>query len=253
MKIAITATAAALDAETDERFGRAPWILIADTGSGMVQAYDNSDNQAAQNGAGIQAASQLAELQVDLLYTGHVGPKAADVLREAGIDWREGIQGSVEQALETILTDLDIPGPDESGQSTPIQDLQPAPEGATRLAIPADSEQGLDAPRSGHFGRCAWYILCDIKDGQIVQAQALPNAGHQQGACMAPVQLLSGAGVQQLVVAGIGGRPLAGFQQVGIDVLQGGDSPRVADAVQAWIQGQLPRLDPAQACGGSAH
>jgi predicted Fe-Mo cluster-binding NifX family protein len=117
----------------------------------------------------------------------------------------------------------------------------------TRLAIPSDSPGGLEAARSGHFGRAACYTMVDIVDGKIGEVEVLENAPHVEGGCMAPVLVLAEQNVDAIVVGGIGGRPLMGFNQVGIAVHAGvgGD---VQTAVQAFIDGSLPVVGLDGAC-----
>jgi len=116
-----------------------------------------------------------------------------------------------------------------------------------RVAIPSELPGGLDAPRSGHFGRCACFTLVDVVDRQIGEIQVLQNAPHVEGGCMAPVLVLAEHNVDAIVVDGIGGRPLMGFNQVGIAVHAGvgGD---VQTAVHAYIEGGLPMVGLEGAC-----
>lgn len=85
MKIAVTAQEASLDAQVDPRFGRAKFFAVIDTESGESKFVDNSVNLNAAQGAGIQAGRNVAELEVECVITGHVGPKAFSVLQAAGI------------------------------------------------------------------------------------------------------------------------------------------------------------------------
>jgi predicted Fe-Mo cluster-binding NifX family protein len=48
----------------------------------------------------------------------------------------------------------------------------------------------------------------------------------------------------------MGMRPLMGFNQVGIDVLYGGNSQTVGEAVDALLNGRLQRFTPECTCGG---
>ncbi len=117
----------------------------------------------------------------------------------------------------------------------------------TRIAIPSDLPGGLMALRSGHFGRCECFTMVDVVDGRVEDVKVLHNAPHTEGGCMAPVLTLAEHKVNAIVVDGIGGRPLMGFNQVGIAVHAGvgGD---VQTAVQAFIQGGLPVVGLDGAC-----
>jgi len=117
----------------------------------------------------------------------------------------------------------------------------------TRVAIPSEAPGGLEARRSGHFGRCQCFTLVDVVDGGVGEVQVLMNAPHVEGGCMAPVLVLAEHNVDVIVVDGIGGRPLMGFGQVGIAVHAGvGDD--VQTAVQAFLQGGLPVVGFEGAC-----
>ncbi len=67
---------------------------------------------------------------------------------------------------------------------------------------------------------------------------------------MMPVMLLKKAEVDVLLAGGMGMRPLAGFQQVGIDVFFSENAQTVGDAVGLVLSGQARKFGPAQACGG---
>lgn len=85
MKVAITAQSNNIDSLVDPRFGRARWLIIADSETGEWQAHDNAANADASGGAGVQAASTVAAQGVHALITGNVGPNAHKALAAGGI------------------------------------------------------------------------------------------------------------------------------------------------------------------------
>jgi predicted Fe-Mo cluster-binding NifX family protein len=119
-----------------------------------------------------------------------------------------------------------------------------------RIAVPSDGAGGLDGVRAGHFGHCDVFTLIDVEDGVIREVSILQNEEHVQGGCMVPVQLLARNQVQQLVVGGIGMRPLMGFRQVGIDVYYDGERHQIRPVVEDLISGKLPIIGNDQVCGG---
>ncbi len=135
------------------------------------------------------------------------------------------------------------PGQARRGSARDMTDTAPA----TRIAIPSDAPGGLTAPRSGHFGRCECFTIVDIVDGKVAQVEVLDNAPHVEGGCMAPVMTLARQRVDAIVVDGIGGRPLAGFNQAGIAVLQG-TGVDAGGAVTAYLAGDLPVVGFEGAC-----
>ncbi len=116
-----------------------------------------------------------------------------------------------------------------------------------RIAIPSEAPGGLTARRSGHFGRCECFTVVEVIDGAVAGVEVVQNAPHQDGGCMTPVLLLAENTVNAIVVDGIGGRPLMGFNQVGIAV-HAGMGPDVQTAVAAYIQGALPVVGLEGAC-----
>ncbi len=99
MKIAITAKGAQLSSEVDPRFGRAACILIVDSESMAFEAIDNRENVNAFKGAGIQAATMIADRGAEVLLTGYCGPNAFRTLEAAGIKVGGDTRGTVAEAI----------------------------------------------------------------------------------------------------------------------------------------------------------
>ncbi len=118
------------------------------------------------------------------------------------------------------------------------------------VAFPSDNPGGLDARLSGHFGHCDVFTLVTLSDQHPPEVALVPSPPHEHGGCLAPVQLLAGHGVRILVAYGMGGRPLQGFNQAGIMVLQAGNAATVAEALAALEAGRLARFELSMACAG---
>jgi predicted Fe-Mo cluster-binding NifX family protein len=119
-----------------------------------------------------------------------------------------------------------------------------------RIAVPSEGTGGLDGLRAGHFGHCDVFTLVDVEDGAIKEVTILENKEHVQGGCMVPVNILADAKVQQLIVGGIGMRPLQGFNQAGIDVYYDGERRDIRPVVEDMIAAKLPIIGDDQVCGG---
>ena len=100
MKVAITAEGEDWSSKADPRFGRAKYFIVVDAESGEWTVHDNSQNLQAVQGAGIKAARNVMSLGVEVVITGHVGPKAFATLQAGKIQVYTGAKGSVQQALE---------------------------------------------------------------------------------------------------------------------------------------------------------
>jgi len=84
MKICITAKGTNLDAGTEERFGRAPYFILIESGIGSFEAISNPFADGG-GGVGPKAAQVLIANNVKALVSGQVGGNAREVLAAAGI------------------------------------------------------------------------------------------------------------------------------------------------------------------------
>jgi predicted Fe-Mo cluster-binding NifX family protein len=99
MKICVSASSGSLDANVYSRFGRCPYFVIVDSDTMESNAITNDSINAA-HGAGIQAAQTVANMGVNAVITGNVGPNAFNVLSAAGIKIVTGASGTVREAVE---------------------------------------------------------------------------------------------------------------------------------------------------------
>lgn len=100
MKIAVTATGKTLDSPLDQRFGRAARFIVWDSESATYEVLDNTQNLNANQGAGIQTAGNVVRSGAHVLISGHLGPKAFQVLNAAGIEMYCADVATVNDALE---------------------------------------------------------------------------------------------------------------------------------------------------------
>ena len=99
MKICATSRGPDLSSEVDPRFGRGRFFIIYDDESEQYETVDNQQNVNAGGGAGVQSATTVAEKGCQWVVSGHMGPKALSVLKEAGIRVATGATGKVSEAL----------------------------------------------------------------------------------------------------------------------------------------------------------
>lgn len=102
MKIAITAQGDKNTDPIDLRFGRAKYLIVVDTETSEHAVHDNTVNLNAAQGAGIQTGRNVAELDVEAVITGNVGPNAFKTLNAAGIKIFLAQQQTVQEALEAF-------------------------------------------------------------------------------------------------------------------------------------------------------
>lgn len=117
MKFAVTAQGPEAESLVDPRFGRSRYFRVVDCENGQQMVVDNESGRSAAQGAGIQAARTLADLQVQAVITGHVGPKAWAALQAARIQVYGVSEGTVEQAMKAFMARqlLPLSGADVQG------------------------------------------------------------------------------------------------------------------------------------------
>jgi len=136
----------------------------------------------------------------------------------------------------------------ESGSMPKKEDMM-TDNGKKRIAIPSMWPGGLEATRSGHFGRCDCFTLVDIDSDGVQAVHVIPNPPHEQGGCLGPVRLLTEHEAAAIIVHGIGMRPLMGFRQAGIEVYSS-QGTGIRETVQAFMANEIPVIDESQVCGG---
>jgi len=99
MKIAVTSQGTSLDSPVDPQFGRCRYFVIVDDATGQVETVDNAANREALQGAGTQSARTLLDRGVQVVISGHVGPKAFSALQTGGAQIFQGASGSVREAI----------------------------------------------------------------------------------------------------------------------------------------------------------
>ncbi len=102
MKIAVTAKGDSLDAPMDPRFGRAEAFFIWDTDTKTGQTVDNSAGVNAAGGAGVTAAETMSKHGVQVVITGHAGPKAFSGLQASGIEVYLASGGTIGEVIEAF-------------------------------------------------------------------------------------------------------------------------------------------------------
>ena len=104
MKIVVTSQGKELSSEIDPRFGRAKWLVVIDTETADFLVHDNTVNLNAVQGAGIQTGQNIANLNVEAVITGNVGPNAFKTLNAAGVKIFLAEKQTVAEALESFKT-----------------------------------------------------------------------------------------------------------------------------------------------------
>ena len=120
-----------------------------------------------------------------------------------------------------------------------------------KVAVPAETNQGLESPISGHFGHSPGFVIASISDGKVESVEVVTNAGHSS--CAEPVQMLAQSGVTVLIARGMGMRPLLHSQNAGITVVMSTGNT-VREVIDHYLSGQSTLMGMDHTCqGGGRH
>ncbi|MDP8266928.1 MAG: NifB/NifX family molybdenum-iron cluster-binding protein [Candidatus Aceula meridiana] len=92
---------------------------------------------------------------------------------------------------------------------------------------------------SAHFGRCPFFTLVDIKDGQVVSKEVIDNPGHHPG--FLP-EFLGQRGVSHIIAGGMGERARILFEEKKITPILGVEVS-VDEAVTQFLNNNLTSDD----------
>lgn len=123
----------------------------------------------------------------------------------------------------------------------------------TKIAIPSMSDSGLESDVCAHFGSCEYFTIVDVQDKAIAGIRAISNVSPDgEHNCVAPSIILKSHNVENVLVSGIGGRPLMSLTEKEIKVFAGAVG-KVSDAVQDYNNGLLRELSTNGTCNCSHH
>jgi len=113
----------------------------------------------------------------------------------------------------------------------------------TKIAISAGEDHGLDSVVSPHFGRCPYFVLVDLQDGEVTTASAVPNPYYSQHQPGQVPGFIHSQQVDVMLTGGMGGRAIAFFEQYGIQAATGA-SGTVRHALEQYVGHQLREAEP---------
>lgn len=120
MKIAISATGKDLKSILDSRFGRCEYFQIYNEESQQLKVIENQ-GIAAAGGAGIAAAQQIIDEEIDVVITGSLGPNAYNIIDKAKIKAFKCNSISMEEVLKAFnnkeLEEITNAGPAHRGMA----------------------------------------------------------------------------------------------------------------------------------------
>ncbi|AYF53452.1 diguanylate cyclase [Clostridium botulinum] len=99
MKIAVSSTGKELKDLMDDRFGRCTYFVIYDSETNKTEFIENEGHKTGA-GAGIAAAQQILDEDINIIITGYLGPNAFDVFEGSDIEAFKCSDVTVQEAIE---------------------------------------------------------------------------------------------------------------------------------------------------------
>jgi predicted Fe-Mo cluster-binding NifX family protein len=112
-----------------------------------------------------------------------------------------------------------------------------------RIAVSADTKNGLDSVVSPHFGRCPHFILVDLDDRDVSGVREVDNPFYGQHQPGQVPGFISSLGANVMLTGGMGGRAIMFFQEYGIEGVTGAYGT-VSQSVERYLGGQLQGAEP---------
>ena len=118
----------------------------------------------------------------------------------------------------------------------------------TRIAIPVENQDGLEAPIAEHFGRAPFFAIVDLDEkGKVASVKTEANTGEHNGGTGHPHENLLALKPNVIVARGMGPGGLASFQNAEVNVLKA-TSKTVQETITQFKAGNLEKLT-----GGCEH
>lgn len=243
MKIVISSNGKEIDSRLDPRFGRCSFFAVYHDERDEWSFLPNP-GVLEGSGAGIKAAQFLIKQNPDILLTGDLGPKAAQILNASDIKIYSLPEVTLEEALEQYkqgqyqpITGATVESHSGMGFSDNTG-YQEAVFPANANTIPVNGKVAIasDGPAvAQHFGRCPAYTLVEINNGKPINKTVIPNPGHQPG--FLP-RFLSEKGVSCVIAGGMGPRAQNLFEEQGINTIVGVTGP-IDEVIENYFSGDL--------------
>lgn len=107
-----------------------------------------------------------------------------------------------------------------------------------RIAVSAETNQGLESQVAHHFGRCPFFALVEVEGDQIESVRIIDNpfyAAHQPGQVPGFIKEQE---ADVMLSGGMGGRAIQFFTQFGIEAATGATGT-VQEAVLCYLEGKI--------------
>jgi len=112
-----------------------------------------------------------------------------------------------------------------------------------KIAITAETDQGLESQVAQHFGHAPFFVLVDVENAEVQAARTIANPfaeHHQPGEIP---DFIKQQDAQVMLSGGMGGRAIEFFSQAGIKTATGA-SGTVRQSLERYLGGALAAAAP---------
>ena len=121
-----------------------------------------------------------------------------------------------------------------------------------KIAVTAENNNGLESLVAQHFGHAPFFVLVDVKDGEVCAVQGVANpfaTAHQPGQIP---DFVKQQNADVILSGGMGGRAIEFFEQAGIKAATGA-SGTVRQALEQYLGGKLNEAAPCDESTAHGH
>jgi predicted Fe-Mo cluster-binding NifX family protein len=121
-----------------------------------------------------------------------------------------------------------------------------------KIAITAETDQGLDSQVAQHFGHAPYFVLAEVENGTVTATHNLANPfaeAHEPGQIPA---FIKEQNADVMLSGGMGGRAIEFFRQAGIKTATGA-SGTVRQSLEKYLGGTLTAAAPCAESAAHGH
>jgi len=106
----------------------------------------------------------------------------------------------------------------------------------------SSTDKNIKSNVSDVFGRCSYFVIAEIEDGEIKRTEIIENksTGQMSGAGISAAQLMAEKNVNAIITGNVGPRALDVLKQFNIEVYS--VSGAVKDVLQEFINGKIGKM-----------
>ena len=119
-----------------------------------------------------------------------------------------------------------------------------------KIAMASEDDLGLKGLLSPHFGRCPFYTLVEVQDGEVKEVEVVRNPYYMAHAPGVVPEFIRSLGADVIIAGGMGPRAIEMFAHFGIEAVTTGASIPLEEVLQGYLEGRIKGVE---SCGHEGH